>query len=248
MQARVRLFASYREQAGGDRFDVALPDPAVVSDAVAALLAAAPALPRAFTPHLIAVNEEFANLDYPLHDGDEVALYPPVSGGVDARVVSERLNAAEVTDAVRRPSNGAVVTFEGTTRDSTNGRRVVRLEYETHARMAEKVLRHVLEETAARFGLSDAAARHRIGRVDVGETSLVVAVAAPHRLEAFLAVQYAVDRIKHVVPVWKKERFEDGEVWIGAACDPESHARHTAHAPYAAFLADRERPVRAAVG
>ena len=248
MQACVRLFATYREQAGGDRFDVALPDPAVVSDAVAALLAAAPALPRAFTPHLVAVNEEFATLDYPLHDGDEVAMYPPVSGGVDARVVQERLNVAEVTDAVRRPSNGAVVTFEGTTRDSTNGRRVVSLEYETHARMAEKVLRQVLEETAARFGLSDAAALHRIGRVDIGETSLVVAAAAPHRTEAFLAVLYAVDRIKHVVPVWKKERFEDGEVWIGVACDPETHARHTAEAPYAAFLAERERPMHAAVG
>lgn len=237
MKAHVRLFASYREQAGGDHYDLALADGATVAAAVASLLAEAPSLPRDFKPHLIAVNEEFANLDYPLHDGDEVALYPPVSGGVDARMVSDAIDIGQLADAVRKPGNGAVVTFEGTTRDNTGGRRVLRLEYEAHVPMAEKVLAHVLNETAVRFGLDDIAVRHRIGMLEIGEVSLVVAAAAPHRMEAFLAAQYAVDRIKHVVPVWKREFFEDGEVWVGEACDPVTHATHLSEAPYAGFLA-----------
>ena len=240
MKAHVRLFASYREQAGGDHYDLALSDGATVAAAVASLLEEAPSLPRDFKPHLIAVNEEFANLDYPLHDGDEVALYPPVSGGVDARMVHDAIDVGRLADAVRQPGNGAVVTFEGTTRDNTGGRGVLRLEYEAHVPMAEKVLAQVLNETAVRFGLDDIAVRHRIGMLEIGEVSLVVAVAAPHRMEAFLAAQYAVDRIKHVVPVWKREFFEDGEVWVGEACDPVTHASHLAEAPYAGFLADRE--------
>lgn len=98
----------------------------------------------------------------------------------------------------------------------------------------------MLEETAVRFDVPAIAAEHRLGRLEVGDVSLVVAVGAPHRLEAFLAAQYAVDRIKHIVPVWKKEHFANGAVWVGAACDPETHARELAEAPYAGFLAARE--------
>lgn len=240
MRTTMRLFATYREQAGTGRVEVSPPAGATVKTAIALLLDATPRLPRDFRPYLIAVNEEFANPDYPLHDGDEVALYPPVSGGVDARVVREPLDARALTSAVRRSSNGAVVTFEGTTRDETDGRRVLHLEYEAHEAMAEKVLGQVLEETACRFGLSDVAARHRLGRLEIGDVSLVVVVAAPHRLEAFLAAQYAVDRIKHIVPVWKQEHFADGAVWVGAACEPERHAYEQATAPYARFLAARD--------
>ena len=244
MNVHVRLYASYREQAGRDRLDVALADGGTVADAVSRIVADAPSLPPDFKPHLIAVNDEFANLAYPLHDGDEIALYPPVSGGVDVRVVHEPIDARELADAVRRPGNGAVVTFEGTTRDETDGQRVLHLEYEADERMAEKVLAQVMEETVTRFGVSDMAARHRIGRLEIGDVSLIVAAAAPHRLEAFLAAQYAVDRIKHIVPVWKKEFFEGGAVWVGAACGPEEHARELAEAPYALFLAEREAEAR----
>ena len=241
MQVRIRLYATYREQAGRGAIEVSLPgDDGNVAGAVAALLTDVPTLPRDFRPHLIAVNDEFANPQYPLHDGDEVALYPPVSGGVDARVTYEAVDAREVADSVRRDSNGAVVTFEGTTRDNTNGERVRYLEYEADERMAEKVLAQVMEEAIARFGVTEMTAVHRIGRLEIGDVSLVVAVGAPHRLEAFLAAQYTVDRIKHIVPVWKKEHFESGAVWVGAACDPESHARELAEAPYAGFLAARE--------
>ena len=240
MHVHIRLYASYREQAGRDHVDVAVADGGTVAEAIASLVSEAPGLPRDFKPHLIAVNDEFANLAYPLSDGDEVAMYPPVSGGTDVRVGYESIDAREVADAVRRSSNGAVATFEGTTRDNTDGERVLYLEYEADRRMAEKVLGQVLEETACRFGVQEMAARHRIGRLEIGDVSLVVAAGAPHRLEAFLAAQYAVDRVKHIVPVWKKEHFASGAVWVGAACEPEHHARELAEAPYASFLAHRE--------
>ena len=240
MHVHVRLYASYREQAGRDHLDVAINEGATVAHAIAQLLSDVPTLPRDFKPHLIAVNDEFANPAYPLNDADEIALYPPVSGGVDVRVVHDEIDARQMADAVRQGSNGAVFTFEGTTRDNTGGETVLHLEYEADERMAEKVLGQVLEETAARFGVATMAARHRIGRLEIGEVSLVVAAGAPHRLEAFLATQYAVDRIKHIVPVWKREFFEDGSVWVGAACGPDEHARELAEAPYAGFLAARE--------
>jgi molybdopterin synthase catalytic subunit len=106
--------------------------------------------------------------------------------------------------------------------------------------MALKVISQILEETMIRFDIPAMAASHRVGRLEIGEVSLVVTAGAPHRLEAFLAALYVVDRIKHVVPVWKKEYFADGEIWVGSACDPETHALHLAEAPYAGFLADRE--------
>ena len=237
MNVLVRLYASYRETAGVASVNLALSDGATVTDAVAALLDAKPSLPRNFRPHLIAVNEEFANLAYPLHDGDDIALYPPVSGGMSVRVGAEEIDAGDLADAVRRPSNGAVVLFEGTTRDNTAGRSVEYLEYEADERMAAKVMGHILEETMVRFDVPAMAVQHRFGRLAIGDVSLVVAAGAPHRLEAFLAGLYVVDRIKHVVPVWKKEHFTDGGVWVGAACDPETHALHLAEAPYAGFLA-----------
>ena len=240
MNVLIRLYATYREQAGRDHIKLSVTEPATVAMAIEALLTEVPSLPREFKPHLIAVNDEFANLAYPLGDSDEIALYPPVSGGVDARVTYDVVDAREIADAVRRNSNGAVVTFEGTTRDNTNGEQVLFLEYETDEHMAEKVLAQVLEETATRFGVPGMAARHRVGRLEIGDVSLIVAAAAPHRLEAFLAAQYAVDRIKHIVPVWKKEHFANGSVWVGAACEPEHHARELAEAPYALFLAQRE--------
>ena len=235
----VRLYATYREQAGNGQFDVSIIGD-TVADAIAQLLVDVPSLPRTFKPHLIAVNDEFANPQYPLNDNDEVALYPPVSGGIDVQVGTETVDARDIADAVRRYFNGAIVTFEGTTRNETGGESVLHLEYEADERMAQKVIAQILEETSARFGVPALAARHRIGHLEIGDVSLIVAAGAPHRLEAFLATQYAVDRIKHIVPVWKKEFFKNGSVWVGAACEPEHHAQELSEAPYALFLAQRE--------
>lgn len=240
MNIHVRLYASYREQAGASHVDIIVADGGTVAELITQLVADIPSLLSSFKPHLIAVNDEFANPQYPLNDGDEVALYPPVSGGVDVRVVHEKVDAREMADAVRRDFNGAIVTFEGTTRNETGGESVLHLEYETDERMATKVLIQVLEEAVSRFGVPTMAARHRVGRLEIGDVSLIVAAGAAHRLEAFLATQYAVDRIKHIVPVWKKEFFENGSIWVGAACEPEHHARELAEAPYAGFLAQRD--------
>lgn len=225
MRVLIRLFAFYREQAGVDRLEITLPDQATTAQAIVALRDQRPTLPPDFRPHLIAVNEEFASLEFVLHEGDEVALYPPVSGGVDAAVTENPVDSRIIANMVHLPSNGAVATFEGVTRDETGGSRVLHLEYEAHDSMANKVLAQVLEETIYRYGVSTIAARHRLGRLEIGDVSLVVAVGSPHRAEAFLAAQYAVDRIKQIVPIWKKEFFADGSVWVGMACDEDHGAQ-----------------------
>ncbi|MDA1129180.1 MAG: molybdenum cofactor biosynthesis protein MoaE [Chloroflexi bacterium] len=132
------------------------------------------------------------------------------------------LNPAKATDAVRRDTNGAVVTFLGTTRDNFEGKSVLTLEYEAFDEMAVKKLEEVRQEVMAEFGLEQLAISHRIGTVGIGEISLVVAVGSPHRKEGFLACQKAVDRIKEVVPIWKKEVYQDGSRWV--ACEDHEFA------------------------
>ena len=130
-------------------------------------------------------------------------------------ITTDPLDAKSVTALVKSPANGAVVTFQGTTRDETGGRTVVRLEYEAYPEMAEKTFRQIFGEVEERWGVVDVAVAHRIGMLELGEASLIVAVAAPHRAEAFAIAMYMVDRIKEIVPIWKKEFFEDGSVWVG---------------------------------
>lgn len=144
-------------------------------------------------------------------------------------ITEEPLDAALVTALVKSNANGGVVTFEGTTRDETGGRTVVRLEYEAYPEMAEKTFQQIFDEVKERWGISDVAVAHRIGRLELGEASLIVAVAAPHRAEAFAIAMYMVDRIKEIVPIWKKEFFEDGSVWVGSAGDPQGSRSSQTH-------------------
>ena len=130
-------------------------------------------------------------------------------------ITREPLDPEAITATVRRDTDGGVVTFLGTTRNETEGRRVLYLEYEAYEEMAEKMLSRIVQEIAERWGITDVSIAHRFGRLEIGEVSLVVAVASPHRAEAFQACQYVVDRIKQNVPIWKKEVFADGEVWVG---------------------------------
>ena len=129
------------------------------------------------------------------------------------------LDPESITSRVRQHSNGAVVTFLGTTRDSTDGRGVLHLEYEAYRPMTDRKLEEVRDEIRGRWSIEDVAIAHRLGRLEIGDISLVVAVSSPHRADAFAACKYAVDRIKQVVPIWKKEFFEDGEVWVGSEGD-----------------------------
>ena len=134
-------------------------------------------------------------------------------------ILHTTLDPEAIAARVRSDSNGAVVTFLGTTRDSTDGRGVLHLEYEAYQPMADQKLAEIADEMRDRWGIEDIAIAHRLGKLEIGDISLVVAVASPHRADAFAACQYSVDRIKQIVPIWKKEFFEDGEVWVGNESD-----------------------------
>jgi molybdopterin synthase catalytic subunit len=211
MVVRIRLFAQLRERAGTDAIEAVLAEGATVADALDEL-ASRPPLDEllARLPVRMAVNRELVGTDTPLHAGDELALLPPVSGGGGAhvRVSEEPLEAARVTDLVRCPGAGAVVTFEGTVRD------VEFLDYEAYREMAEEQMALIVAECIERHGLEAAAAEHRVGRVALGEPGVVVAAAAAHREEAFAGACEIIDRIKAQAPIWKRELDRGEERWV----------------------------------
>jgi len=219
VRVRVRLFARYREAAGREHLDVELPEGATVESAWAAVVGSHPELSpfRPFT--LFAVGHEYVPPEHPLRPDDELCLFPPVSGGRAAdvyRVVGTPLSADAAAAAVDDPGAGGIVIFSGVVRDETGGRPVKFLEYEAHAPMAEAKLREIGAALRVRWpGIMRVAMLHRVGRLEIGEASVLIAVAAAHRAEAFEACRYAIDTLKATVPVWKKEHFEDGEVWVG---------------------------------
>jgi MoaE-MoaD fusion protein len=202
----VRLFAGLRERAGWSRREV---DVATVADVWRALdLGDEPA------GLLYAVNKEYAPQDKTLSDGDEVALIPPVSGGAFL-LSDEPLSLDRVVEEVRSDEAGAIATFTGTTRVHSRGRTVTHLDYEAYEGMAERTMEEIAEALRARYELTAIAIHHRIGRVTIGETSVVIAVSAPHRQDALAACKDAIDELKERVPLWKKEVYEGGEEWIG---------------------------------
>ncbi|WP_456411652.1 molybdopterin converting factor subunit 1 [Oceanithermus sp.] len=223
MQVDVRLFAHYREAAGTGRLKLELPEGSTVTDARRALEAAHPGLD--LSGGMAAVNEELVPPDAPLRDGDEVAFLPPVSGGEEAvrtGLTEEALEPllGELVSWATAPAYGAIVTFIGTTRTPNKGREVRHLTYEAYPEMAEKVLERIAREMHERWTLGRVALVHRLGRVGPAEASIVIVVSAPHRPEAFEAARYAIERVKLILPVWKKEHLEDGEVWVeGGATD-----------------------------
>ena len=202
----VRLFAGLRERAGWSRREV---DAATVADVWSALgLGDEPA------GLLYAVNREYAERDRELVPGDEVALIPPVSGGAFL-LSDEPLSLDRVVEEVRSDEAGAIATFTGTTRVRSRGRTVTHLDYEAYEGMAEKVMEEIADALCARYELTAIAIHHRIGRVTIGETSVLIAVSAPHRQDALAACKDAIDELKERVPLWKKEVYEGGEEWIG---------------------------------
>jgi MoaE-MoaD fusion protein len=202
----VRLFAGLRERAGWSRREV---DAATVADVW-------PALGLGDEPAglLYAVNREYADRDRALAPGDEVALIPPVSGGAFL-LSDEPLSLDRAVDEVRSDEAGAIATFTGTTRVRSRGRTVTHLDYEAYEGMAEQVMEEIADALRARYELTEIAIHHRIGRVTIGETSVVIAVSAPHRQDALAACKDAIDELKERVPLWKKEVYEGGEEWIG---------------------------------
>ena len=207
MTVRVRLFAALRERAGWSEREVE--DVERVADVWPALgLGEEP-------PGLVfAVNKRYAERDDELADGDEVAVIPPVSGGA-FRLSEAPLSLEAVVAEVADERAGAVATFVGTTRIESRGRTVTSLEYEAYAGMAEDVMAEIADELARRYDLCGIAIHHRVGRVGIGEPSVVIAVSAPHRGDALAACKDAIDTLKETVPLWKKEVYEGGEEWIG---------------------------------
>jgi molybdopterin synthase catalytic subunit len=214
----VRLFASYREAAGVGHIPLELADGATARDAIRAVLRQHPLVAEG-RQLVIARNREYVGVDAPLADGDELALIPPVSGGATrARqriyVTSEPLSVDEVLDAVRDDGFGGLVVFLGTVRDRTRAKHVTHLEYEAYAEMAEAKMREIADRLEREHAPAKVAMHHRVGDLAIGDTAVVVAAGAPHRDAAFAAAREAIDELKTVVPIWKKEFTEDGAVWI----------------------------------
>jgi molybdopterin converting factor subunit 1 len=230
----LKLFATLRERAGGAEFVREFPEGATVAEMWQALKREFPALAGYRDSIGFAVNQEYVEGDFRPHPGDEVAFIPPVSGGAGAprigpiTIARAPIDVAALERAVADPAAGAIVTFAGTTRRDNAGRRVIRLEYEAYEPMALSEMRKIAHEASQRWPIVHIAIAHRIGVVEIGETSVAIAVAAAHRGEAFDACRFAIDRLKEIVPIWKKEHFEGGELWIGCQTShpPELPHRH----------------------
>jgi MoaE-MoaD fusion protein len=207
MRVVVKLFAGLRERAGFAQREI---------EGVERVADVWPALGLGDEPAglLYAVNRAYAARDAKLRDGDEVGIIPPVSGGaflLSADPLSLDAAVREVADE----HAGAIATFTGTTRIESRGRRVVHLDYEAYEGMAERVMTEIADELKRRYDLCEIAIHHRVGRVGIGDTSVVIAVSAPHREAALAACKDAIDTLKEQVPLWKKEVYEGGEEWIG---------------------------------
>lgn len=215
MALTVLYFAAARERAGTAQEPVEW-EGVSVRQLLERLASRHPDL-RPLLPHLrVAVNQEFQSLDAPVPDRAEVALVPPVAGGSGCFHLSEApLELAEVVRAVDGPERGGLVTFTGTVRSETQGRRVRALSYEAYPGMAERAMAAIGQDIEGRWPGSRAAIVHRIGTLLPGDAAVVIAVSAPHRAAAFEGCRHAIERLKADVPIWKKERFEDGEEWVG---------------------------------
>jgi molybdopterin synthase catalytic subunit len=202
----VKLFAGLRERAGYRERE--LEGPERVADVWPAL-----ALGEEPEGLLYAVNRRYADRDHPLADGDEVALIPPVSGGA-FRLTDAPIDLDAVVAEVADEGAGAIATFVGTTRNNARGRTVLYLDYDAYAGMAEEVMAEIAADLERRYDLCKIAITHRVGRVEIGEASVAIAVSAPHRGDALAACKDAIDTLKATVPLWKKEVYEGGEEWI----------------------------------
>jgi molybdopterin converting factor subunit 1 len=234
IRVRVLFFGAAREAVGSEEIQLALHTPATVADAFEEVLTRYPSLRERFGRSLLlAVNQEYAPRDREVREGDELAIFPPVSGGAEdeSDAVSDSLDFFELTtDAIdvgevaRRVvphACGATVTLDGYVREWTRGRRTLYLVYEAYAPMALSEMRRLCERAHTEFDISHIGIVHRTGRLEIGDTSVVISVSAPHRRAAFAACEWAIRELKRTVPIWKKEFYEDGEVWVEGEGAPE---------------------------
>jgi molybdopterin synthase catalytic subunit len=218
MQVRVLFFGVLKDLLSSSGEAVTLPEGATVAQLMEQLRdgAAHPV----WSALAVAVNREYAAASAVLHEGDEVALLPPVSGGADVAAVApivaltrERIDRDALVAALQQPGDGAVVVFDGIVRDNTRGRKTLYLEYEAYEEMALDQMQKLAREAAERFAIDRVGVVHRLGRLEIGESSIVIVVTSAHRAAAFDACRWLIDTLKRTVPVWKKEHFADGAVW-----------------------------------
>jgi len=233
MKIQVLFFGILKELAGRSSETVDLPEGARVEDVLLHYKRLNPRF-EAIRPTLaLSVNQEYSRADRELAAGDEVGLLPPVSGGAleaspargEIRIVREPIDTQLVVGELKRPEDGAAVVFEGVVRDNTRGRRTLYLDYEAYEAMALKQMEGLAEQARARFGVGGVSILHRLGRLGIGETSVLIVVASAHRGAAFEACRWIIDTLKKTVPIWKKEYFEDGAVWADGEAFPEEIRR-----------------------
>ncbi|MCL5947106.1 MAG: molybdenum cofactor biosynthesis protein MoaE [Chloroflexi bacterium] len=228
MHVRVRLFASLRELTGCAEEELQLVDGSSVQDAWTACVTHWPALEHIKHSVAIARNRVFTQPDAILSDGDELALLPPVSGGAGIiELTHDPLSVDRLVASIRRPSDGGLVVFNGIVRNHSEGRSVQALDYQAYPEMALEQLSQVAREVEGQWPAVRIAMAHRLGHLAIGEVSVIVAVSAPHRPEAFAACHFGIDRLKEIVPIWKKEFFDDDEAhWPGGSVpDPRAVPR-----------------------
>jgi len=222
MHIRVLFFGMLKDLAGRGSDSLELPDHSTLRDLLAHYQRQIPRLECLAASLAMSINQEYAPPDSQLKSGDEVALLPPVSGGAPDSVTPRRSSAAIVHHAIdahallekiKQPEDGAAVVFEGVVRNHTRGRRTLYLDYEAYPEMALKQMELLAQQARSKFPIRDVALAHRLGRLQIGETSVAIAVASAHRTAAFEACRWLIDALKRTVPIWKKEYFEDGAVW-----------------------------------
>jgi MoaE-MoaD fusion protein len=218
MRVRVLFFGVLRELAGKAAEELELPDDATVRAVIDEYARRIPGLKDSLASIALAVNQQYAGPDVVLHSNDEVALLPPVSGGVSepaplVKIVRERIVPDDIIPPLERPEDGAIVVFDGTVRNHSRNRKTLYLEYDAYEEMALAQLKELAGEALQRFAVRNVAVVHRLGHLEIGESSVLIAVFSAHRAAAFDACRWLIDTLKRKVPIWKKEFFEDGAVW-----------------------------------
>ena len=229
MRVRVLYFGILKELAGKAGHDLDLPERSSSADLMRLVSAGNARVAGMLAVSAVAVNQQYAGAETILHEGDEVALMPPVSGGSEpaslrsahCALVCERIDAAELLGRLKQGDDGAAVAFDGVVRNNTRGRRTLYLEYEAYEQMALPQMEMLAEKALGQFPVRDVAIVHRLGRLEIGETSVLIVVASAHRAAAFDACRWLIDTLKQTVPIWKKEHFDDGAVWADGEPFPD---------------------------
>ena len=233
MKIAVLLFGVLKDLVGSSDETIELPEGACARDVLLYYARKAPQFEAMLPALAISVNREYSEVDRVLRPGDEVGLLPPVSGGStnagadtgEVRIVREHINARAVLAQLKQPPDGAAVIFDGVVRNNTRGRSTLYLDYEAYEAMALKQMESLAAEARTRFGVRAVSIIHRLGRLEIGETSVLIVVASAHRGAAFDACRWIIDTLKKTVPIWKKEYFEDGAVWADGEPFPEEIRR-----------------------